>query len=244
MDHDAAARGLESSLARVRDRIAAACLRAGRPTASVGLVAVSKRIPDPLLLAACRAGQWTFGENRVQDALPRLDRFPDLLRREGLDPAPLRWHFIGTLQANKARKVVGRFSLLHGVDSLDLARRVDRVAGELGVRQPFLLQVNASGEASKHGLSLHEAAAAAVAAAALPHAELRGFMAMARFDAPEPELRATFAAVRRLAAEASALCGRPLPELSLGMSDDYEIAVEEGATLVRVGTAVFGPRNA
>lgn len=240
---DAAPSGIESNLARVRDRIAAACLRAGRPAGSVRLVAVSKRIDDSLLIAACRAGQWTFGENRVQDALARLESFPPRLRAAGLDPAPLRWDFIGTLQANKVRKAVGRFALLHGVDSAGLARRVDRVAGELGVRQPFLLQVNASGEASKHGLEPDDAVAAAAELADLEHAELRGLMAMARFGAPEQELRRTFATVRAAAERAAGACGRPLPELSLGMSGDFEIAVEEGATLVRVGTAIFGPRG-
>jgi len=241
---DVAPSDIASNLARVRDRIAAACHRAGRPAGAVRLVAVSKRIDDALLVAACRAGQWTFGENRVQDALTRMDEFPSRLRAAGLDPAPLRWDFIGTLQANKVRKAVGRFALLHGVDSVALARRVDRVAGELGVRQPFLLQVNASGEASKHGLAPEAAVAAAAELADLDHAELRGLMAMARFGAPAAELHRTFAAVRETAARAAAATGRPLPELSLGMSGDFEIAVEEGATLVRVGTAIFGPRGA
>jgi PLP dependent protein len=229
------------NLLRVRDRLAAACARSGRAAASVGLLAVCKRVPLDLVAAAVGCGQRDLGENRIQDALPRQD---ELAGR--LDPAvaaDLRWHFIGPLQANKVRKAVGRFALIHAVDSLTLARRISATAQELGLRQPVLLEVNAAREPGKFGLDPDEAVAAAVAAAALPGLDVRGLMAMARQDAPVAELHATFGLVRRLAETSRAASGLPLPELSMGMSDDFETAIAEGATLVRLGTAVFGERT-
>lgn len=232
-----------ANLAAVRGRLAAACARAGRPEGAVRLVAVTKRIPLELVAAAVAAGQRDLGENRIQDALPRQDGLAALLRARGLDPAPVRWHFIGHLQSNKAVRAVGAFTLLHGVDSATLAGRLDRLARDAGVVQPVLLEVNISGEAQKQGLAPQEALAAAEAAAALPGLDLRGLMGMARWGAPEPELRASFARLRELADRARAATGRELPELSMGMSDDFEAAVLEGSTLVRVGTALFGPRT-
>ena len=228
------------NLLRVRDRLAAACARSGRAAASVRLVAVSKRVPLELVAAAVACGQTDLGENRIQDALPRQD---ELAARLGPAAArDLHWHFIGPLQANKVRKAVGRFALLHAVDTPTLAARISQVALERGLRQPVLLEVNAAREPGKFGLDPDAAVAAAVAAAALPGLDLRGMMAMARQGAPPAELGATFALVRRLAEAARAATGLALPELSLGMSDDFEIAVAEGATLVRLGTAVFGER--
>ncbi len=231
------------NLARVRDRMAAACDRAGRPHDAVRLVAVSKRIPLPALVEAAAAGHVLFGENRIQDALPRPDELGAALSAAGVDAPPPAWHFIGHLQSNKARKAVGRFDLIHAVDSAKLARRLSDVAVEQGLRQAVLLEVNVTGEAQKHGLAPAEVPEAAALAAGLPGLDPRGLMCMARFGAPEAELRDTFAALRRLAEAARADTGRPLPELSMGMSDDFELAIEEGATLVRVGTAVFGPRT-
>jgi len=228
------------NLLRVRDRLAAACARSGRAAASVRLVAVSKRVPLELVAAAVACGQQDLGENRIQDALPRQD---ELAARLGPAAArSLHWHFIGPLQANKVRKAVGRFALLHAVDTPSLAERISQVALERGLRQPVLLEVNAAREPGKFGLDPDAAVAAAVAAAALPGLDLRGMMAMARQDAPPAELGATFALVRRLVEAARAATGLALPELSLGMSDDFEIAIAEGATLVRLGTAVFGAR--
>ncbi len=238
---DAAA--VTANLAAVNDRIAAACRAAGRPAGSVRLVAVSKRIPLDLVAAACAAGQWELGENRIQDAVPRQAELAALLQARGLDPARLRWHFIGHLQSNKAVRAVGAFGLLHGVDSVKLAQRLDRLAGEAGVRQPVLLEVNISGEAQKNGLGPDESVAAAEAAAALPGLDLQGLMGMARWDAAEAELHASFGLLRRLAEQARAATGLPLPELSMGMSDDFPAAIAEGATIVRVGGAIFGPRS-
>jgi len=231
-------------LAAVRERIAAACRRAGRDPAAVTLVAVSKRIPLDLVVAACRAGQWDLGENRVQDALPRQAALAAALAGAGLPADRVRWHFIGNIQTNKARKVVGRFVLLQAVDSERLARRLDAVATERGVRQPVLLEVNISGEPQKHGVAPDAAVATAAAVAVLPGLELRGLMGMARFGAPEGELRRSFSLLRELRERARAETGRPLPVLSMGMSDDFPVAVEEGSTMVRIGTAIFGPRPA
>ena len=237
---DAAA--IPTRLDAVRQRIARACARADRAPAEVALVAVSKQVPLDLVAAACAAGQLDFGENRIQTALPRQADLARLLLERGVAPPALRWHFIGALQANKVNKATGAFALLHGVDSLDLAQRLDRRAAQLGVKQPILLEVNVAAERQKHGLDPADLLPVATAIATLPHLDLRGLMAMARFGASEAEARATFARVRELRDQAQVACARPLRELSMGMSDDYEAAVAEGATLVRVGTAIFGDR--
>ena len=231
------------NLARINERIATACARAGRPADGVRLIAVTKRIPLANLVEARRAGQLVFGENRIQDALPRQDELASALQGTGVETPPVDWHFIGHLQSNKARKAVGRFALLHAVDSARLAERLSGIAGETGARQPILLEVNVGAEPQKQGLTPDETPAAAERIARLPGLDLRGFMCMARFGAPETELRGTFAALRSLSEVARAATGLPLPELSMGMSDDFEYAIAEGATLVRVGTAVFGPRE-
>jgi len=228
-----------ANLARVRERIAAACARAGRAATEVGLVAVTKRIPLELVAAAVAAGQLDLGENRLADGRRRQD---ELAARLGAAAGPVRWHFIGHLQRNKASRAAGRFALVHGVHGIELAERLDRRAGELGLRQRVLLEVNVTREPQKDGLAPEEAVDVACAVAALPHLELRGLMAMAEFGADEVRLRATFAALRDLRDGARAACGLPLPDLSMGMSDDFEAAILEGATLVRIGTAIFGPR--
>lgn len=227
-----------ANLTDLHERMAEACARAGRPPGSVRLIAVSKRIDLDLVADAVRSGQLDLGENRLPDALDRQDQLAALL--DG--PTPVRWHFIGHLQRNKASKAAGRFHLIHGVHSTDLAVRLDRRAAELNLVQPVLLQVNVTAEPQKDGLAAAELTAAAVQVAGLPHLELRGLMCMARYGDPEPELRRTFARLRDLRDQAASAVGLPLPELSMGMSDDFEAAIAEGATLVRVGTAVFGHR--
>ena len=231
------------NLARVRERIGAACHAAGRSPSEVRLVAVSKRIDLDLVVAACAAGQWDLGENRVDEALRRQDELPPLLEAAGLDPANLRWHFIGHLQGNKARRAGGRFVLMHGVHSLKLAGRLARLAEQDGRRETVLVEVNISGEPQKHGAAPDEAPDLVAAAADLPGLEVRGLMGMARYGADETELRRSFASLRKTAEVARAASGQPLPELSMGMSGDFEQAVLEGATLVRVGGAIFGPRQ-
>ncbi len=229
-----------ANLSRLHDLIGSACLRAGRAPEDVRLVAVTKRIPLDLVRDAVGAGCLDLGENRLQDALPRQDELAAALAP---DPPDVRWHFIGHLQRNKAARAAGRFALIHGVHSADLAQRLDRKALELDTVQPVLLQVNITGEPQKDGLAPDRVVELACAVADLPGLQLRGLMAMGRSGAPEAELRDLFARVRALRDQAATACGRPLAELSLGMSGDFEAAILEGATLLRIGTTVFGPRS-
>jgi pyridoxal phosphate enzyme (YggS family) len=231
-------------LAAVRERIAAACARAGRPRDSVRLVAVSKRIPLPSVLAACRAGQWDLGENRVADALARQDELAAALAAEGLDPSRVRWHFIGHLQRNKAGKASGRFRLLHGVDSPALATMLADRAAAAGRAEHVLLEVNISGEQQKHGVQPDGLSALLDHCAGAAGLQVDGLMGMAAWDAPPAAVSSSFALLRRLAEDARRRTGLALPELSMGMSGDFELAVAEGATIVRVGGAIFGPRTA
>jgi len=230
-------------LAQVRERITAACVRAGRPESSVRLVAVSKRIDLPLVVQACRAGQWDLGENRVQEALARQTALADLLTADALDPAAVIWHFIGHLQRNKAARTAGRFALIHGVDSVDLGEKLSRRCVAAGGVQPILLEVNISGESQKNGLAPDRVADAVARLAELPAVNLQGMMGMARHGDTPRRLGETFALLRRLCEDARSATGLALPELSMGMSADFEIAIAEGATTVRVGGAIFGTRS-
>lgn len=230
-------------LAAVRARIAAACERAGRRPDEVRLVAVTKQVALPLVVEAFRAGARDFGENRVFDALARQDGLARLLAGAGVDPAPVRWHFIGHLQRNKAARAAGRFALLHGLDSLELAQALSARAAAGGLREAVLLEVNVSGEAQKHGTAPAELPRLLDGCAALPGLEVRGLMAMAPWGAGEAPARRVFGELRSLAERERARTGLPLPELSMGMSDDFEAAVLEGATIVRIGGAIFGPRT-
>jgi pyridoxal phosphate enzyme (YggS family) len=238
-----AASTVAERLDEVRARIEDACVRAGRPSSAVRLVAVSKRIPLPLVVEACRAGQWDLGENRIPEAIERQPELERLLAEEGLPAANLRWHFIGHLQSNKAGKAAGRFHLLHSVDSAKLAARLSRLATEAGRTERILLEINISGEEQKTGLDRSLGVETVVRIAALPGLELQGLMGMGRYGAEERELRAGFADLRNLCEEARAATGLPLPELSMGMSGDFEAAIAEGSTLVRIGGAIFGPRS-
>ena len=221
-----------AALESVRERIAAACERAGRDAGEVRLVAVSKSMPAPKVAELVAAGHTLLGENRVQEA---LDKIPQV-------GPPAVWHFVGHLQRNKARHVVGVFELIHSVDNLKLAQELDRRADAVGVRQPILLQANLSRETSKHGVEEQGLLALAASVAALEHLELRGLMTIPPpVDSPEAS-RIWFRRLARLAERAGQALGRPLPELSMGMTGDFEVAVEEGATLVRVGRAIFGER--
>ena len=220
-----------TNLERVRARIADACARSGRAADEVTLVAVTKGHPFEAMQVAREHGLTDLGENRVQDARPKLERID----------ADARVHLIGSLQKNKVNKAVGAFASIMSVDRDDLLERIDRRAGAIGVVQPIWFQVNASDEEQKGGCApeqTHDLWSAALESGRTPPL---GLMTMARFGADESELRSTFARLRELAAGLQDSAGRPAG-LSMGMTEDFEIAVEEGATHVRLGTVLFGPR--
>jgi pyridoxal phosphate enzyme (YggS family) len=223
---------VEQNLAEIRARIAAAATRSGRAEADVELVAVSKTFPAEAVREAWNVGQTLFGESRVQEAVAKI---PEL-------PGALRWHFIGHLQKNKIRRALPLFELFHGVDSLELARDIDRIAAEEGIFPRVLLEVNVAGEASKFGFRPDTLERELDALLALPRLQVEGLMTIAPY-ADEPERsRPFFRELRELRDRLAANSGAPLTTLSMGMSGDFEIAIEEGATLVRVGTAIFGSR--
>lgn len=234
-----------ANIAEVEARLQAACARAGRPRATVTLVAASKTRTPQEIAAAYACGVRCFGENRVEEAEPKILAVNALLAPER--PA---WHLIGHIQGRKAKQAVHLADCIHGVDSPALAQRLDRLAGELGRRLPVLLEFNVSGEASKYGFPAWDDEAftatrqVCAACEGLAHLEVRGLMTMAPIGADPEVARPHF---RRLAALAATL-RQSLPfsawtELSMGMTDDFEVAVEEGATLVRIGRAIFGPRD-
>ena len=196
----------------------------------MAIVGVTKTVGIPEIQAAIAAGMTEFGENRAQEFLGKYGLFPHV-----------RWHFIGTLQTNKVKDVVGRACLIHSVDSLHLLETIDRKASEIEVVQPVLLQVNVSGEDSKHGFETHEVREVLEAASDMSSVSVRGFMTMAPFGRPE-DSRWVFHELKQLATSLSALRlnGVELDELSMGMTNDFRVAVEEGATIIRVGRAIFG----
>ena len=222
---------LADRVAEVRARIADAVGRGGHGQ-QVTLVAVTKTYGPEAIHAAWEAGLTDVGENRVQEALAKMDEVD----------VPVRWHLIGHLQRNKAR-AVDRFDLVHSVDSSRLAEAVSRVGEERGNAVRGLMQVNISGEDSKGGLSPAEAGVEGGRWLGLRGLRVEGVMTMAPLDADERTLRATFSGARQVRERLVAL-GHPASELSMGMSNDYEIAVEEGATMVRLGTVLFGARSA
>ncbi|MGP8051514.1 MAG: YggS family pyridoxal phosphate-dependent enzyme [Desulfobaccales bacterium] len=221
------------NLEEVRGRIAAAARRAGRDPALVRLLAVSKTVPLEQMRLAVAAGQLLFGENYLQEARPKI---------AGLGPA-LSWHFIGHLQSNKAKAAVALFDVIHGVDRLKLAQALDSAAAAAGARQEVLVQVNLAGEASKSGAAPETVPGLLRELGRLPHLRVLGFMTLPPWLADPEAVRPYFRALRELRDRLEASLGLPLPELSMGMSGDFEVAVAEGATLVRVGTAIFGSRG-
>jgi PLP dependent protein len=222
-------------VAEVRERIEAACLRSGRAASSVTLVAVTKSHPPEAVEAARAAGVRDAGENRVQE----LEGKVAAVGRDAV-----RWHLIGTLQRNKVRKALPLFDLLHSLDSVRLAEKLSEEAVAAGLTVRALAQVNVAGEASKGGFGPGEAPDALARICALPGLVVEGLMTMAPFVEDEAVLRRTFAATRRLAEEVARQVPAFRPEhLSMGMSNDFELAVEEGSTLVRLGTVLFGDRG-
>jgi len=222
-----------AALQAVRQRIEDACRRANRDPRDVRLVAVSKTFPAGRVREFLECGQRLFGENRVQEALAKI---PEV----GTGAV---WHLIGPLQRNKARHAVGAFELIHGVDSLKLAAEVDRRAAAAGVRQRILIQLNLAEESSKSGAGETEMWPLVQGIAEMAHLDLQGLMTIPPPVARAEESRPWFARLRELRDRASRRLGRDLPELSMGMTCDFEVAVEEGATLVRVGRAIFGERG-
>jgi pyridoxal phosphate enzyme (YggS family) len=216
----------------VDGRIAAACARSGRSPLDVALVAVSKTVPAERLRSAVAAGLTTLGENRVQEASGKVGE---------VDGAT--WHLVGPLQKNKARRALEVFAMIQSVDSPGLAERLDRIAGEVRPgRVPVLLQVNVDEDPSKTGFAPADLDASLRAILDLPRLDVRGLMTIGRQAASAEDARPTFAGLRELAARLRARDPRLGPELSMGMTDDFEVAVEEGATIVRVGRALFGER--
>jgi len=236
---------LRTHLDSVRERIAAAARRAGRQPEEIELVAVSKTVAPERIAALARLGVRYFGENRVEEASAKLPALQALLGPEAY--ASKRWCLIGHLQSRKAAQAVGLFDEIHSLDSLGLAQRLDRLAAAHGRALPVLIEVNVSGEASKYGLPLAQPAAlygAIEAMLTLGHLEIQGLMTVAPLVADPEEVRLVFRRLRELRDDlARRWPARPWHHLSMGMSDDFEVAVEEGATMVRLGRALFGPRN-
>jgi pyridoxal phosphate enzyme (YggS family) len=228
------AANIPDNLAKVRQTISQAERAAGRPDGSVQLIAVTKTHPVDVIQKAIDAGQLMFGENRVQEARAKI---PELSSR-------IQWHLIGHLQSNKIRPALPLFQLIHGVDSVELLADIDRLAAELGLFPRILLQVNLAGEASKFGFSPAKLLEQVETIAGFKRANIEGLMTIPPL-APSPEhSRPYFVALRELRDRLAHESGFTLPELSMGMSDDYQVAIAEGATMVRVGTAIFGERRA
>jgi len=225
---------IAGNLKNVQERIRIASVKAGRDPASVRLVAVSKTHPAVLVAEAARSGQLLFGENYVQELTAKAAEVKE----------PVEWHFIGNLQSNKVRQVAGLVSMIHSVDRLSLAQEIDRQWEKIGRRCDVLVQVNIACEATKCGTGTDDLFRLVRDIARLPHLRIRGLMTMPPFfDDPEGA-RPYFRELHGLAAEITALgvAGVTMAELSMGMSGDFEVAIEEGATLVRVGSAIFGER--
>jgi pyridoxal phosphate enzyme (YggS family) len=224
---------LAANLEQVRTRIAAACARAGRESNSVTLLAVTKSQVPEMVAEAARAGLTLFGENKVQEAKAKIP----------LCPGRLRWHMIGHLQTNKCRDAVDLFEMIQSVDSLHLAEELNRRAEQASKTMPVLLEVNIVGEASKFGYKPEQLLADLTRLNALPRLEIHGLMTVPPWSPVPERVRPVFRKLSELKAQCEQVLGAPLPQLSMGMTGDFEVAIEEGATMVRIGTALFGERR-
>jgi pyridoxal phosphate enzyme (YggS family) len=224
---------LAERLEAVRAAVAEAAVKSGRAPADVTLVAVSKTHAPEEIAEAVDAGQLLFGESRVQEARLKIP----------LLPGRARWHFIGHLQKNKIRHALPLFDLLHGIDSLELARDLDRIAGEAGMFPKVLIEVNVAGEGTKFGFTPAKLHKQAEELLALERLQIEGLMCIPPPGPRAEDSRKYFTLVRELRERLQTEIRVPLPQLSMGMSGDYPVAIEEGATLVRVGTAIFGERR-
>ena len=225
---------LAANLEKIQQRIGAACKRAGREPRSVTLLAVTKSHPPESVRAAAELGLTFFGENKVQEAKAKIPNCP----------SRCRWHFIGHLQSNKCRDAVELFEMIQSVDSLSLAQEISKRAEQAGKTMPILLEVNVAGEGSKFGYAPEKLLAELNQMNALPKIEVHGLMAVPPWSSEAENSRPHFRKLRELKERAEAVLGAPLPHLSMGMTGDFEVAIEEGATIVRIGTALFGERRA
>lgn len=224
---------LADNLQAIQQRIRAACLRAGRDPSSVTLLGVTKTHPAAAVAEAVGLGLLHFGENKVQEAKAKIPNCP----------GRACWHFIGHLQSNKCRDAVELFAMIESVDSLALAQEINKRAEQAGKTMPILLEINVAGEASKFGYAPERMLAELAAVNALPRLEVHGLMAVPPYTPVPERSRGYFRSLRELKQRAEGVLGAPLPHLSMGMSGDFEVAIEEGATIVRVGTALFGERS-
>jgi PLP dependent protein len=239
---DANQESLRDALSSVRARMDAASTRAGRDPAEITLIAVSKTKSIDLIAEAAAAGQVDFGENRLEELWEKVD----LARERGLEQ--IRWHMIGTIQSRKTADCIGPFALIHSVDRLKIAQRLDREASAAGQILPILLEINVSGEESKHGFTPVQLLAAMPQLLTFPSLRYEGLMTMAPLVDDAEDVRPVFRSLRQLLDQLR----REYPptqhsevtwrHLSMGMTNDFEVAIEEGATLVRIGTAIFGKR--
>ena len=224
---------LTENLNSIQQRIRAACGRAGRAPDSVTLLAVSKTHPPETIRAAADCGQLLFGENKIQEAKAKIP----------LCPGKCRWHFIGHLQSNKVRDAVELFAMIQSVDSLSLAREINKRCEQTSKQMPILLEVNVAGEASKFGYKPELLLTELNELNALLKIEIHGLMAIPPYTTEPEKARPYFRRLRELKIDCENILGAPLPHLSMGMSGDFEVAIEEGSTMVRIGTALFGPRS-
>ncbi len=224
---------IKHNLNMVLDDISSAEIESSRVPGSVKLLAVSKTFPTEVVLEAYKCGQRLFGENRIHELEVKVSSLPN----------DIEWHFIGNLQSNKVNKAVELATCIHSVDSKKLLKRIDRIAEEKGKIPKILLEVNISGEKSKSGLTLDQIEECARTASECKNLEFVGLMTMAPFDADEGVLKKIFGLLRQTRDELKQKLNIALPELSMGMSSDYRIAIAEGATIVRIGTSIFGKRD-
>jgi PLP dependent protein len=219
---------------RLRDRAAAAAERAGRRPQEVAILPVSKTFPASIVREGYDAGLRTFGENYVQEALAKMAELP----------SDIEWHMVGHLQSNKARQVIGKFTLIHSLDSVHLAGALEKQAAKAGLQQPVLLQVNIADEETKFGFDPDALIDAAGEISELDHLQPRGLMTIGPLDAKPEDVRWVFRELRELRDKVQAqLPELSLSELSMGMTGDFETAIEEGATIIRIGRAIFGERQ-
>lgn len=223
---------IATHLAAIRDRIRTSCLNSGRESESVLLVAVSKTFPVETIRHAYDAGHRVFGESRLQEAESKIAQLP----------SDIQWHFIGRVQRNKLRKILSSFEVIHGIDSLITAETTDRIAAELGIVAKIFLQINIAAEESKGGFTPRDLSMSITRIAELSHLDLQGFMAIPPPAKSRDDARHWFSELRNFRDFIQEQHGIRLANLSIGMSDDFETAISEGSTVVRIGSAIFGNR--